>query len=320
MYEDYHRGVRFVYSLTGKGREQFDKTLKLFSTKKIDVVHCMGAGSSVFLPALINKLLLRKKFHLVVDYEDKQSLLVPPRKLKTHLFYEKLTYKYADTIICASNELAKEYKIKNKNTRYLPFGTNDGERNKSISKNNDNGVKLNLCYLGSMISPYKDQIEFLIGAVPHLTKQLGKIVMHIVGAGNLYEYFMSKVETLQLQGSVLFHGYVPDEFLDNLLSKMQVLVFPIPETPLNKYRCPNKIFLYSSTGLPIVTNKVGEVYNLLKDYPNATFFEENNYRSFAHAVLQASRLDHNVPEIFYKDNSWDNRADTYLDILEGSKC
>lgn len=109
-----YKGISFVYSRTGSGKEQISKIIELCKINDINVVHCMGAGSSVFLPALINKLLLGKKFHLVVDYEDKQSLLVLPRKLKTHLFYEKLTYKYADTIICASNELAKEYKVKTK--------------------------------------------------------------------------------------------------------------------------------------------------------------------------------------------------------------
>lgn len=317
QYGDSFEGIRFIYvtSLRG-GFEQLHKTYQLALLKGVDVVHCMGAGSSIFLPALIAKLLFRKTFQLIVDYEDKQVLLVPLRKKRMHLLYESLSFKYADKILCASQELTEEYKSRNDNTFYLPFAVNSLQTQVSKADNtNKTSSYIEIGYLGSINEAYKDQIEYLITIFPALKTHLGAVKVNIAGSGSLLNFFINKVKALGYENEITFHGFIADADLSRYFSKIDVMFFYFPDTPLNRYRCPNKVFLCCSYGLPIVANNIGEVGKLLENYPNAFIYNGTDYNSPVNAIKQLCQLKREVPQSFYYKNGWAARVTEYLEIV-----
>ena len=154
-------GIHFIYTTNRAGGfEQIHKIYQLILLKDVDIVHCMGAGTSILLPALIVKLFFRKKFQLIVDYEDKQVLMVPLKKRKLHFFYEYLSFKFANKIICASKVLMEEYQHKNPSTYYLPFAVES--QHVQINELLKTSNCLNIGYLGSINEAYRDQIEYII--------------------------------------------------------------------------------------------------------------------------------------------------------------
>lgn len=313
-----HRSAQidFVYTTSGLFREELRKLTALLSLKEVDVVHCMGAGTNILIPAIVAKRVFSNKILLVVDYEDKQSLLVPSSKMKWQSFLERLSFLYADAIICASRSLAEEYTASYPGKiSYLPLGINHRHTNwcKVAFDLNDKDTKIRLGYLGNLISRYKDQVDFLFDVLPVARSAYNQIELHIVGNGPMRSHFENMANERGLGESVIFHGYVKDAELLPLLGSMNVLIFPFPDTPVNRFRCPHKAFLYTCTQLPIVTNPVGEVFRLLRDYPGAHFFEENNVGSFCNALVRA--LEENtigdLGDFFYR-YSWEFLAKRYL--------
>jgi len=172
-------------------------------------------------------------------------------------------------------------------------------------------------YLGNLILPYQDQMLFLIESFLEIQSGCPSIECHIVGDGPMRAEYEKMIAVKGLSGYFTFHGFVKDADLLPLLSGMDALVFPFSDTPLNQFRCPNKVFLYAQTGLPIVANPVGEAYHLLRDYPNTFFFKQDCSVSFAHAVKAALATPPVADGLhtFYKKNAWNIRADEYLRII-----
>ncbi|WP_173201937.1 glycosyltransferase family 4 protein [Geobacter sp. SVR] len=311
------KGMRFLYVKSGRLIEQLHKFLRLALLGGVDVVHCMGAGSSIFLPALINKKLFGKKFQLIVDYEDKQSLLVLPGKRRLHLLYEHLSFQCADKIVCASKELTGEYLAKNSNTYYLPFAVSQcrpvGPPESAGNQPND---PLEIGYLGSLTEAYSGQLDYLFRLMPRLKKRVGPARLNIAGSGPLREHYLNKALEMGLQDDVIFRGFVPDSQLDQFFASIDVVVCYFPDLPINRYRCPNKVFLYCSYGLPIVSNRVGEVASLLDHYANAVFYDDKDEDSCIDATRAALQLPRAVPPEFYLAHDWTARTERYLEIVK----
>ena len=49
-----------------------------------------------------------------------------------------------------------------------------------------------------------------------------------------------------------------------ILKSAYALLFPMRDTPINKSRCPSKIFAYIASKRPIIAHSVGEIKSLLK--------------------------------------------------------
>jgi glycosyltransferase involved in cell wall biosynthesis len=314
LYGNYFEGIHFIYTTNrARGFEQAHKIFQLALLKELDVVHCMGAGSSIFMPALVAKLFFRKKFQLIVDYEDKQVLMVAPRKRKMHLFYESLSFRYANKIVCASQALAEEYKSKNFNTYYLPFAVpaHRAEINKPLITSRC----LNIGYLGSINEAYQDQVEYLVSIFPVLKAHFGVVLVHIAGTGALHNYFKRKIKDLGFENQIIFYGFISDSELSEFFSKINLMFFYFPDTPLNRYRCPNKVFLCCSYGLSMVANQIGEVGKVLENYPKAAFFDGADHSSCITAIESMRGAKQDVPQTFYHENSWDAIVNKYLEII-----
>lgn len=315
---DAYEGVRFIYSKTGTGKEHVSKLMKLLAAKDIDYVHCMGASSSVFHPALIAKKVFRKKFRLIVDFEDRQSLLVPEGIRDRMEKYEKQAILNSEIVFCASNDLRlfyeKTFRIR---AHYLPLGIDVAVSNNKVQTATPNKNEIVIGYIGSLLNAYKEQLDYLIDALAHYytSPSLREIRLNIAGTGEMMAYYQEKVKKLNLEKVITFYGFVPDNDLPAFYSKINVWAFYLPDTDINRYRCPFKVFMYASTCLPIAASKVGEVQLLLNDYPNKVFFNNSTYEELIIAIKDASLLNNPVDAAYFNEISWSKRADDYLLVL-----
>jgi glycosyltransferase involved in cell wall biosynthesis len=119
------------------------------------------------------------------------------------------------------------------------------------------------------------------------------------------------VATLGLR-NVFIHGFLPWADVWQHIRHASVLVFPIRDTQGNRMRCPAKTFAYMQAERPIVTNRVGEVAEVLRDL--ATYVEPTA-EAFAAAVTAS--LAERRPHVRYplEDHTWQARTHGLLDAV-----
>ncbi len=104
----------------------------------------------------------------------------------------------------------------------------------------------------------------------------------------------------------------PEHGRQQLLRHAHALLFPIRDTILNRARCPSKTFAYAQARRPVITNRVGEVPEVLGERAR---YVEISAEGFERAMEEAMRerrddIDYNV-----EAHNWGARAQTLIDAL-----
>ncbi len=311
LYGAIRDGVRFTYSpLDGRG-ERGAKLARILEAAP-HVVHCMGADVPVFWPPLAARRVRRRDFILAVDFEDRQALLCPAGRRLLPRLMESVALRLADRIFCASSWLADAYRRRTRRpVTHLPLGYFPHQ----LPVGPDLALRVGgpqVGYLGNLIPPYRDQVEFLLSAWPGVRDACPGARLHVVGDGP----DRGGLEASAVPGAVVFHGRLPEDRMFAVLGAMDALVLPFPATPLNLSRCPHKLLLYARTGLPLVCNAVGEVPALLAGDPAVYYFGEGDAAGFADAVRTAAQEARRVdPASRLPGRSWRDRAGEYLAAL-----
>jgi glycosyltransferase involved in cell wall biosynthesis len=135
--------------------------------------------------------------------------------------------------------------------------------------------------------------------------------LHMIGGGTELGRVRDHVATLGLR-NVFIHGFLPWADVWQHIRHASVLVFPIRDTQGNRMRCPAKTFAYMQAERPIVTNRVGEVAEVLRDL--ATYVEPTA-EAFAAAVTAS--LAERRPHVRYplEDHTWQARTHGLLDAV-----
>lgn len=107
-------------------------------------------------------------------------------------------------------------------------------------------------------------------------------------------------------------GYTTGVELWRRLRHAHVLLFPIRDNILNVARCPSKTFAYAQARRPVITNRVGEIPEVLGE---KAIYVEPTPAAFAQAI--ASEAELNQPDVDYgvEAHNWGARAQTLLDAL-----
>jgi glycosyltransferase involved in cell wall biosynthesis len=114
--------------------------------------------------------------------------------------------------------------------------------------------------------------------------------------------------------NVSFAGWMREDELGRHLPHAEVALFPIRDTPLNRGRCPSKLFAYAQAARPVITNRVGEVPEILGE---AATYVEPTAESFAAAIARA--MDRPAaPSVDYhpERHSYADRAGRVLALLD----
>ena len=88
-------------------------------------------------------------------------------------------------------------------------------------------------------------------------------IIKFIGDGPEYQRWVNYVIKNNLD-NVQFEGFLNHNDLMKILRSAYALLFPMRDTPLNKSRCPSKIFAYIASKRPIIAHGVGEIKSLLE--------------------------------------------------------
>ena len=97
-----------------------------------------------------------------------------------------------------------------------------------------------------------------------------------------------------------------------ILYSAHALLFPMRDTPINKSRCPSKIFAYIASRRPIIAHNVGEIKSLLGG-------KANLYPPKVDLIEILRDLPDNLNEVDYdnKKFSYEIIAKKYIKLING---
>lgn len=240
---------------------------KLFSIKKaigsynLDLVHEI----STIVPVLKERLIVT--VYDVIPYIHPETFNWY-QQLYFLLFYRKLFKRAAHIITCSNHskgDIARLLKVPREKITVTYYGIHERFRvlnQKKYSNTLKNKYNLHepyILYVGTL-EPHKN-VPALIRAYAKVREKMPKIKLVLVGkkAWKLTQTFKT-IKELNLEGHVIFTGYVPDEDLPMFYNGAEVFVFPSKYEgfgfpPIEAMAC----------GCPVITTKGGSLPEIVGD-------------------------------------------------------
>ena len=104
-------------------------------------------------------------------------------------------------------------------------------------------------------------IELAIETISHLKKEGIELNLDIIGTSRYEQYFRDYAKKLDAEENVVFHGYLDDQSLANIVESWicGLSLFEGGEKNYSYYTWSSKIGMYLSYGLPVVMTRVPEI-------------------------------------------------------------
>ena len=194
---------------------------------------------------------------------------------------------------------------------YFPYAYNMSVCKTSVCKD---GIDLKkgdddvfITYLGSLSRAY-GTID-IVKAVMKIGRN--EIKLLLLGDGDDRQRIQDYVFENSLDKQVWMPGYVREEDISAYFSLTDVFVLPMNDTVQDKARCPSKLYMYLPYNKPIVTSKIGEPYEVLKN--KGVYYTASSVDSLSTAILKA--LSKNTLGMNPLCHEWNERArqfDTWI--------
>lgn len=220
----------------------------------------------------------RKTIKLVEHSELLSAFRTGVKKIVAHVL-ELFSVIYADGLLYASKYLQHYYenlilnKILNKPGLYFPYAYNENvciNRNMSFINSYKRKMGVNsdefvFVFLGSITVIFGAYL--MLNAVKEiLNKGKYRVKLFLLGEGKEYKQLKEYVFSDSiLKKSVIMPGYVPEEDISLYFSIADSFILPMNDTIQDWARCPSKLYMYLPYNKPVITCKIGEPYEVLKD-------------------------------------------------------
>lgn len=234
------------------------------------------------------------KCRKLVEYSELRSAIKDVKWWRRgyELLSEYFSLAYADGILNASTYLQKLNEKRAKRifrnelpSLYFPYAYN-GDVCKRDFYRGDIALKkgcgdIFVTYLGSLSRAYRTidivKVVKVIGQ--------GNVKLLLLGDGDDSQRIRTYVAEKRLDDHVWMPGYVREEEISTYFSLTDVFVLPMNDTVQDKARCPSKLYMYLPYGKPIVTARIGEPYEVLKD--KGVYYDTGSIESLAEAIKVA---------------------------------
>jgi len=207
---------------------------------------------------LIGKKFIFDQHDLVPELILSRSNLDPKGwALKFFLWFEKCSYRLANTVI-ATNESYKEMAVvRGKKRAEDVFVVRNGPdlgkfRPVPPKKGLKSEHEILVGYLGNM-NP-QDGADYLLQAARVIVRDrsLPHIKFVFIGGGSSQPRLHAESKNWELEANVTFTGRVPDEEMLAILSACDICVQPDPMNPLNNLSTMNKVMEYMALEKPVI--------------------------------------------------------------------
>ena len=135
--------------------------------------------------------------------------------------------------------------------------------------------------------------------------------IHLLGAPDPEPHRPSIVATLKQFENIVFHGALPHGELPRYAAACDVMLAPFPDNAFTRGRDPIKIYEYLAAHKPVAASYAPQCAAL------PYVFNAASPQEFIDAIEQASqtRIDTNMLDTFLASQSWDARANSFLETL-----
>lgn len=304
-----HRTYEFASANAGYIRRSlnylsfmFSAMFGVFFLPRCDVL--IVSSPPLFITLSARVIAAFKARHLVVDVRDLWPRIVcelghaKPESLGMrwlrHL--ELRAYRAASLITAATGGLRREIDTTcrevigvEREVMFCANGIVDGLPLKASDYTPDSD-SFTLVFAGTLTPHYDfhQVLDFAAELQREEEPSLQRVRVLLVGDGDLREELEARVAGDKLE-NVCMRGWTPhDEMLD-IVAKCDACIVPLFTGGLFDCALPVKMFEGMYCSLPIVTNGVAELRELLSEADCAYFFESRDYASFRSCLLDAVR-------------------------------
>jgi glycosyltransferase involved in cell wall biosynthesis len=158
--------------------------------------------------------------------------------------------------------------------------------------------------------------RYLLAAMETVVSEFPDVTLHVVGTGPLREELESQTESLGIDDSVMFHGFVDDERLVELLQRARAFVHPSLSEGFSHARLEAM-----ATGCPVVGTDVSGAHDLTRDGTDGYIVPIGNPDALADAIIEllsdaerASEMGRNARKKIERDHDYADIGRRYLEI------
>jgi len=153
------------------------------------------------------------------------------------------------------------------------------------------GVKAEACLIGCAGHFVAEKgHEFLIRAFAYIRQLVPDAILVLIGDGELKREYQILVQQLDLEGKVVFHGFVPD--LRSLLPALDLFVFPSLHEGLG-----SSLLVAMACEVPICASRTGGIPEIVKDGVTGYLFNPGDVAAISQSVLEALKSPERSAEL-----------------------
>lgn len=250
------------------------------------------APDYIYLCAFVFRNLVcvfNKKIVKLVEHSELVSSFRVGNKKNLEKFLEILSIIYADGLLYASKYLQQYYnkkmlnKILKKPGLYFPYAYNENICvNIDLTLVNKFKCKLKIkedeiifVFLGSIATNFGAYL--MVDAIKEVLRRgKFKVKLFMLGEGKVFKQLKEYVlNDSTLRNAVVLPGYVQEEEISLYFSIADCFILPMNNTVQDWARCPSKLYMYLPYDKPVITCKVGEPYEVLKE--SGIYYECGNF-------------------------------------------
>lgn len=254
----------------------------------------------------------------LVEHSELQSSIpnIGISKRIMHYLFEYYSILYSDGILNASKYLQELYNKRSKllfknnlKMLYFPYAYNkDLISIKDIDFFNKRWERYKnkkcFIFLGSIAKNY-GTFTILQAAKELINDNIRDFKILLIGKGSAYKDALDYVKFEKMEDYIELPGYIEEEDISYYFSLASGFISPMNDTIQDWARCPSKLYMYLPYDKPIITCKIGEPYEVLKEC--GYYFEVGNYKSLAQEIKKII-LKENKSSINSYYHTWDFRA------------
>lgn len=193
-----------------------------------------------------------------------------------------------------SKEVLNPINIDYKNDRFKPY------QGKTI-----------FVFLGTVTRNYG--VFTILEAVEKLKSKYKDFKVLIFGRGRHYEEAISYIKTHHLSDYVEMPGYIREEDISAYFSLADCFISPMNDTVQDWARCPSKLYMYLPFEKPVITCKIGEPYEVLKE--TGLYYSSGNSTEMSQQMEHVIMKDFKFIPVDASLHSWNYRTQEFVNWI-----
>lgn len=236
-------------------------------------------------------------------------------------FLEKINLNYSHKIFTVSNQIKNYYVKKGVRPENIQFISNGVDiqkfhphiDRKKINAKYDLKDSLTIGFAGTL--HFWHGINNLMKLIDTILSCNNEVRFLIVGSGGpLHNEIKEFIKNERLEDRVILTGFISYDEMPDHIAAMDIVLAPYSKLSFFYYS-PLKIFEYMACGKPVVTAKLGQIVEIIKDEFNGLLCEPGNIEDMKNKIMALisdrefrERIGMEARKTVVEQHAWKNKA------------